>query len=122
MPADELEQHGAGDVASWIAAHDMDWLHAPIRDFDTPDPGFQAGWLTLSRRLQERLDAGDRVLVHCRGGRGRSGMIAAALLIGAGVDAEDAIAAARAVRPGAIETPGQEAWLRGLAAQGTGSG
>lgn len=100
----------------------MDWLHAPIRDFDTPDPGFQTGWPTLSQRLRKRLDAGERVLVHCRGGRGRSGMIAAALLIDAGISPDGAIMAARDVRPGAIETSGQETWLYGLAAQSAGSG
>jgi protein-tyrosine phosphatase len=50
--------------------------------------------------------------MHCRGGSGRAGMIAARLLAETGVDLNEAMARVRAVRPGGIETPAQEDWVR----------
>ena len=64
--------------------------------------------------LEPVLAAGGRVLVHCVGGLGRSGTIAACLLRSRGVSAEEAIAMVRAARsPRAIETHAQEAFVRG---------
>ena len=48
-------------------------------------------------------------------GLGRSGLLAAALLVWRGVAADEAIAAIRRCRPGAIETEGQERYIRSLA-------
>ncbi|NQW10557.1 MAG: dual specificity protein phosphatase family protein [Alphaproteobacteria bacterium] len=122
MPDDELGRLDLTELPTWIAVESMAWLHAPIQDFGAPDTKFLQAWPLLCQRLRARLDANERVLVHCRGGHGRSGTIVAALLIDAGLTAEDAITSTRRARPGAIETPGQEEWLRSLAAQGAGSG
>ena len=43
------------------------------------DAAFEAKWPEVSRSLRSRLDAGENILVHCRGGLGRAGMIAARL-------------------------------------------
>ena len=59
---------------------------------------------------------GERVLIHCHGGRGRSGLVAARLLIDRGMDAPAALATVRRARPGAVETAGQEAHLTAYAA------
>jgi uncharacterized protein (DUF486 family) len=52
---------------------------------------------------------GKQLVIHCAAGYGRTGMMAAALLVAMGVDSEEAIAREREARPGSIETPGQEA-------------
>ena len=88
------------------------WVHMPIPDVSTPGPEFEAKWPEVSRQLRSRLDAGENVLVHCRGGLGRAGMIAARLLVETAVDPEDAMERVRAVRPGAIETRAQAQWVR----------
>jgi ADP-ribosyl-[dinitrogen reductase] hydrolase len=90
----------------------MGWMHMPIPDVSTPEPRFEAKWPEVSERLRSRLDSGESVLVHCRGGLGRAGMIAARLLVEIGVDPEVAIKRVRAVRPGAIRTAAQEQWVR----------
>ena len=60
------------------------------------------------------LRAGERIVVHCKGGLGRAGTVACVLLLdsGAVIDAEEAMARIRTVRPGAVETCEQEAFLR----------
>ncbi len=52
--------------------------------------------------------------MHCKDGLGRAGTISARLLIELGQTPKEAIEQVRSVRPGAIETPGQVAYARGL--------
>ena len=56
--------------------------------------------------------AGSNVLVHCKGGLGRAGVIACRLLIELGMKPSEAIVAVRNVRPGAIETAAQLDYAR----------
>ena len=56
---------------------------------------------------------GADIVVHCKGGLGRAGMIAARLLAELGVAPEQAIRDVRRARKGAIETPSQLALVRG---------
>lgn len=110
VTAEELETLGAGCLGGLVADHGARWEHLPILDFGTPDRAFEQRWTVLSRDILSALDGGGRVLVHCRGGCGRSGMVALRLMIEAGEASEDALARLRAVRPCAVETPEQMRW------------
>jgi ADP-ribosyl-[dinitrogen reductase] hydrolase len=90
-----------------VARHGMRWVHLAIRDASVPEERFEAGWATSGRALRSTLRRGGSVLIHCRGGLGRTGMVAARLLVEMGMDARAAIAAVRQARPGAIETGAQ---------------
>ncbi|WP_018185185.1 ADP-ribosylglycohydrolase family protein [Kaistia granuli] len=89
----------------------MEWHHLPIEDGNTPDAGFELGWEAESARLRGLLRNGANVLVHCKGGLGRAGMIAARLLVEMGVPCAEAMVQVRSARPGAIETRAQERWV-----------
>lgn len=104
----ELKALKVTGLGAAVEARSMDWLHAPIADVSTPDNGFEAAWVETGEGLRDRLRAGFDVVVHCKGGLGRAGMIAARLLVELGVNPALAIAEARKVRPGAIETSAQE--------------
>lgn len=109
-------------LAAWRAeaeAAGLAFLHLPIPDFGVPDAEFEAGW--EAARLVSRSAAGETVAIHCRAGLGRTGTIAARLLIeAAGLDAAAAIARIRRDHtPEAVETAAQEAWLRDLARGGS---
>lgn len=95
-----------------IRAHGLQWHHLPIADYSVPDAVFEQQWLSTGRLLRQALRHGEFVLVHCKGGLGRAGMIAARLLVELGMPPEEAIRAVRRVRPGAIETPAQLALVR----------
>ena len=95
-----------------IRRRGMDWLHLPIRDVSIPDAKLEAAWPAHSTKLRAQLDTGENILIHCRGGLGRAGMIAARLLVEMGDNPEMAMVRVRMARPGAIETPGQEDWVR----------
>lgn len=107
----ELEALRIPTLGEEVRRRFMEWHHHPIVDGDVPDAAFEAAWPDLSSRLRRLLDLGGRVLVHCKGGLGRAGSVAARLLVEAGVPADAAIETVRAARPGAIETLPQERWV-----------
>ena len=91
-----------------VRALGMDWLHLPIIDVNIPDHRFEDAWVLEGPNLHKRLDCGERILIHCRGGLGRTGLVAARILVERGCDPLIAIRRIRAVRPHAIETSAQE--------------
>jgi ADP-ribosyl-[dinitrogen reductase] hydrolase len=88
------------------------WLHLPIVDVGIPDWDFEVQWDMAGKELRKVLEDGGRIVLHCRGGLGRTGMLAARLLVEFGLDSSAAIAAVRDVRPGAIQTQEQEEYVR----------
>ena len=107
----ELDALGIAAIGTKVRRRHMEWHHWPIGDYQVPDAVFMADWPARSAALRGLLTRGGRVLVHCKGGLGRAGSVAARLLVEGGMEAAAAMAAVRAVRPGAIETGSQEAWV-----------
>ena len=79
------------------------WFHLPIVVVGIPDWKFEVQWDTAGKELRKVLENGGRIVLHCRDGLGRTGMIAARLLVEFGLDSRAAIAAVRYARPGAIQ-------------------
>lgn len=115
MEADELEKATpAAALKAAVESRGMTWLHLPIPDFGAPGPAFEDGWKTHGAGVRAMLIAGRNVVVHCRGGRGRSGLVAARILVEMGMEPRAAIHAVRKANPLAIETPVQEEHVRSV--------
>lgn len=106
----ELTQLGLAPLGAEVRRRHMEWHHWPIPDFGVPGTAFEAAWPGRSALLRRLLACGARVLIHCKGGLGRAGMVGARLLADDGMPATDAIAAVRTARPSAVETKAQEQW------------
>ena len=61
--------------------------------------------------LKKELITGKNILLHCWGGKGRAGTVAAILLIEFGEDNNEAIKIVRIRRKGAIESKAQEEFI-----------
>lgn len=109
---EELLALQVADLGAVVRSAGMVWYHQPICDGHAPDASFMRQWPALRSDLLTLVQKGGNVLVHCRGGLGRAGTVAALLAIETGMPPAAAIAAVRAVRPGAIETAAQEAFVR----------
>lgn len=107
----ELNFLGVEHLGEEIQRRKMLWFHLPIVDVSIPSEQFEERWDTAGEELRSILRGGSDILVHCRGGLGRAGTIAARLLIELGIEPEAAIANVRAVRPRAIETAAQEKYV-----------
>ena len=102
------------DLAEEIQANGMNSYRLDTRDRGVPGDSDSRPWKDVARECLRNLALGESVLIHCKGGLGRTGTFVAGLLVENGVDPDMAIATIRKVRPGAIETPVQEQWITGL--------
>ncbi|MHA1616282.1 MAG: protein-tyrosine phosphatase family protein [Candidatus Njordarchaeales archaeon] len=79
-------------------------LWVPVRDMTAPA---LTDLLRIVKWIDEKINEGKPVVVHCYGGYGRTGTVLAAYLVYKGWEPFKAIEHVRAVRPGAIVTPYQ---------------
>jgi len=84
------------------------YIHFPIGDFGVPNNLNRFN--SLVRVIVSSLKEGD-VLIHCAAGKGRSGLLAACILVFGGTEAGKAIRYIRMKRLGAIETKAQEDFI-----------
>ena len=112
MEATELRALKVPALGSAVQQRGLAWRHLPIADFSVPDARFEAQWQRHGPEIRRLLRSGVDVLLHCKGGLGRAGMMAARLLVELGMTPDEAIHVVRSARPGAIETPGQLALVR----------
>ena len=112
----ELQHHGAGNIEAQLKQAQIGWYQFPIADFGTPSLDVTTRWMQTVPSLLQYLKEGKNVLIHCAAGFGRTGMMSATLLVAMGVDPERAITLVRSSRPGTIETPEQEAYIRNVQA------
>jgi len=108
----EAEHVGAGaaPLGQDFQAMGSRWIHLPLPDFSAPTKAMLAQWPEVSALALQALRGGGRVLVHCKGGCGRSGMVVLRLMIEAGEDPDKALRRLRAVRACAVETEEQMTW------------
>ncbi len=101
---------GLEGEAQLVAAESMRFVSFPIPDMGLP--ASVSAFARLARDLYGQIDAGDNTLLHCRGGVGRSGLLAAAVLLHCGMDPQQAFERVTRMRGLKVpETPGQGAWL-----------
>lgn len=113
MERDEFSILNVPELGGKIQSRSMAWHHLPIADQSIPWGDFLYTWSCLSKSLQRRLAAGEKIVLHCRGGLGRTGLIAALLLIDLGWGADAAIKLVREARSSrTIETKEQEEYVR----------
>ena len=106
----EMAELVAPDLPSRMEGLVAKWHHFPIEDFGIPDPVQFGGWVDLSADVRGVLNKGGRVLIHCRGGCGRSGMAALRLMVDGDEDPTQALGQLRQARPCAVETDAQMMW------------
>lgn len=109
---------GAWDLLEAQAAEiSLPLRHMPIPDYQAPDASFEAAWEALQPDLTSILSAGQTVALSCHYGAGRSGTMAACLLLDAGQSLDVAVNSLRSAFPDSIESECQLDWLRSRASR-----
>jgi protein-tyrosine phosphatase len=115
LSSQEEEELDLLEEASVVRAHGIFFASSPIPDRQVPRS--KKEFSSALERIDGSLSSGTNVLVHCRQGVGRSGMVAACLLVARGLSpgaAVDAISAARGVP--VPESQEQRDWIDRFAA------
>ena len=79
------------NLVEQIYHNKLKWYHLPIKDLGAPNTEFKFKWETTKVLLKNELIEGKNIVLHCRGGKGRAGTVAALLLIDFGVKKEEEI-------------------------------
>lgn len=114
LTTEEIASMSLHQVGRTLEAAGITFRNLPIPDFGIPDTYDEADD-TISE-LTDALREGRSVVVHCRGGIGRSSTIAAAILTQLGVAPEDAMSRITAARGITVpETSAQRMWVAAYA-------
>ena len=108
----ELQDAGVTTLAIDLQHSGTRWFSFPVPDFGVGDALQETDWDVIQDTALSALRGGGRVLIHCKGGRGRSGMAALRLMVASGEGQKEALKRLRSVRSGAVETRAQQRWAR----------
>jgi len=110
LTSDEIEELDLVQEARFARENGIHYLAFPIMDRGVP--ASRRATLELAKTLESLLQAGKTVAVHCRQGIGRSALIAACVLILAGVSPATAFQRLSAARGCPVpETAEQREWV-----------
>jgi predicted protein tyrosine phosphatase len=110
----EMTKYGISALLDEARRVRLESVWFPIEDVSVPaDLEATEGVVDV---IVARMERGQTVVVHCLGGLGRSGTIAACVLVARGSAPKEAIRVVRKARPGALEVPSQEAFVGRFAA------
>ena len=118
LSPDEEHTLGLDNEGDRVRAQNMDFISLPIPDREVP--GSETELAAVLERIDARLSAGKNVLVHCRQGVGRAGLVTVCLLVRKGLDPSAAVEIVSAARGVAVpETREQRQWIDHYAAIST---
>lgn len=110
LTPDEEVSLSLSEEAAEAAAHHMRFTSFPIEDRQVPTSPSELA--KLLERLDAELQSGRNVVVHCRQGVGRSGLVGACLMVNRGIDARSAIDRITTARGVPVpETAEQRDWI-----------
>ncbi|MCL2915020.1 cyclin-dependent kinase inhibitor 3 family protein [Shewanella corallii] len=112
----ELTAHNVAALGDKTRELGMQWFQIEIEDDKAPGTEFAAKWQAASPALHAIVDNGGKVAMHCLGGSGRTGILAAHLLLEKDWQLDEIIPAVQALRPGAFTKPIQVEYIKAIAA------
>lgn len=108
---EELGSVAYEDIAEAATRVGIEVMRLPLRDFRGPNTVQSELWEGMMDRAVSSFQNGHSIALHCLAGIGRSGMMAACLLVRLGASPQDALERIRALQPEALETEEQVAYL-----------
>lgn len=107
----EMEILRVSRLGERVLAHNLEWIHLPFPDTTAPSPEWMKAFKLVKSDLISAIQTGEKIVVHCKGGLGRAGTVAAILLKELGLDTQEAVSLVRSKRSNDCINPTQEEFL-----------
>lgn len=117
MESDEMERNHVTDLPNFCTALNLQWFHLPIEDDHAPEEEFAAAWEAAGQKIHALVDDGETIAIHCKGGSGRTGLVAAQILLERGMPLDTVIEKIRALRPNSLQVPAHQAYIKKIAGE-----
>lgn len=111
MPTHELEQNDAAHIGVICEELGLEWYQLPIEDDCAPEQAFEAAFTDYKASILALLQAGKKVAIHCKGGSGRTGLMAAILMTQLGYGKTEAQALVQQLRPKTLCHPVHQSYF-----------
>lgn len=103
MPNDEMIRNGVAELPDACRSLQLQWFHFPIEDDASPGEEFRQAWAAGKDRVFETLDRPGTVAIHCKGGSGRTGLMAAITLCERGMHHDRILDQVKSLRRNALK-------------------
>lgn len=113
----ELASKGVAELGEKAQQLGMKWFQIEIEDDCAPGDEFAAKWQQASPELHQVIAQGGKVAMHCMGGSGRTGLLAAHFLLEMQWQLDDIVREVQALRPGAFTKSVQVDYIKQVAAK-----
>ena len=114
MPSDEMASNGVTGLPHVCSGTGLRWFHFPLEDDSSPGEAFGEAWERGKGRVFEILDRSGTLAIHCKGGSGRTSLMAAIILCQRGMKHDLILEQVKALRPNALKLPVHTDFLQQL--------
>lgn len=112
MPEADLKRFGVADIPQACELQGMAWFHLPVEDDEAPEAPFFEAFERYAKTLDDLLFSGKTLALHCKGGTGRTSLIAAILMHRQGYSWDELKTKIQAVRPTGLSIPAHVTFLQ----------
>ncbi len=111
MSDEELAKFEVSDLPEVVKQNDMTWFQFPVEDDAAPDEKFAQAWQSRKSEVLSMIKQGQCITIHCRGGSGRTGFMAAVILRELGMNEEQSTELVKSLRPNSLKLSAHTEYL-----------
>jgi protein-tyrosine phosphatase len=115
MESEEMQRNQVTDLPRFCTELNLQWFHLPIEDDHAPQQEFATAWQAARDNIHALLDSGKTIAIHCKGGSGRTGLVAGQILLERGMHLDTVIEKIRALRPNSLQVPAHQTYIKTIA-------
>ncbi|WP_419534208.1 protein phosphatase [Endozoicomonas sp.] len=105
LPDTEIKALDVASLGQKAKNFGMQWFQLPVEDDCAPEESFEVAFTEDKAPLLALIEKKATIAIHCKGGSGRTGLMAAILLLESGMQWEDVKTLVQSIRPNALTLP-----------------